>query len=107
MLAMAAAVYAPIPGSLRNSAAFPGNRTFVQFERGLPLDEAPIFAPAGTGAVPYSEFTFGATYKPVIGGTQLVLIRPEIRFDDALNGIKAYNGSTNQFTFGLDFVIKI
>ena len=87
-------------------AAFPGNRTFVQFERGLPLDQPPRFAP-GTGAVTYSEFTFGATYKPVIGGTQLFMLRPEIRFDDALNGVKAYNGSTNQFTFGLDFVLKI
>jgi Putative beta-barrel porin-2, OmpL-like. bbp2/OmpA family len=87
-------------------AAFPGNRTFVQFERGLPLDQPPRFAP-GTGAVTYSEFTFGTTYKPVIAGTQLFMIRPEVRFDDALNGIKAYNGSTNQFTFGLDFVLKI
>ena len=31
----------------------------------------------------------------------------EMRFDDALNGVKAYNGSTNQFTFGLDLVVKI
>jgi outer membrane protein OmpA-like peptidoglycan-associated protein len=29
-------------------AAFPGNRTFVQFERGLPLDQPLIFAPAHT-----------------------------------------------------------
>ena len=88
-------------------AAFPGNRTFVQFERGLPLDQSPIFAPTNGGAVTYSEFTVGATYKPVIGGTQLFMLRPEFRFDDALNGVKAYNGSTNQFTFGLDFVLKI
>jgi hypothetical protein len=88
-------------------AAFPGNRTFVQFERGLPLDQPPIFAPSGTGAVQYSEFTLGVTYKPVIAGTQLFMVRPEVRFDDALNGVKAYNGSTNQFTFGLDFVLKI
>jgi hypothetical protein len=97
-------------------AAFPGNRTFVQFEKGIPLDQQPIFAHNGTGAVTYSEFTFGATYKPVIAGTQLFMIRPEVRFDDALNGIKAYdttnNGlnhgkSTDQFTFGLDFVLKI
>ena len=85
-------------------AAFPGNRTFVQFERGFTLDEPIRFAPAATD---YSEFTIGATYKPVIGGTQLFMLRPEIRFDDALNGVKAYNGSTNQFTFGLDLVVKI
>jgi Putative beta-barrel porin-2, OmpL-like. bbp2/OmpA family len=88
-------------------AGFPGNRTFVQFERGLPLDQPPLFAPSGTGAVQYSEFTLGVTYKPVIAGTQLFMLRPEVRFDDALNGVKAYNGSTNQFTFGLDFVLKI
>jgi hypothetical protein len=85
-------------------AAFPGNRTFVQFERGFPLDQPPIFSPRATD---YSEFTIGATYKPVIAGTQLFMLRPEFRFDDALNGVKAYNGSTNQFTFGLDLVVKI
>jgi hypothetical protein len=85
-------------------AAFPGNRTFVQFERGFGLDQSPIFASRATD---YSEFTIGATYKPVIGGTQLFMLRPEFRFDDALNGVKAYNGSTNQFTFGLDLVVKI
>jgi hypothetical protein len=85
-------------------AAFPGNRTFVQFERGFALDQPPIFAPRATD---YSEFTIGATYKPVIAGTQLFMLRPEFRFDDALNGVKAYNGSTNQFTFGLDLVLKI
>jgi hypothetical protein len=85
-------------------AAFPGNRTFVQFERGFPLDQPLRFAPAATD---YSEFTLGVTYKPVIAGTQLFMLRPEIRFDDALNGVKAYNGSTNQFTFGLDLVVKI
>jgi hypothetical protein len=37
------------------------------------------------------------------------MLRPEFRFDDALNGVKAYNDgkSTNQFTFGLDLVVKI
>jgi hypothetical protein len=87
-------------------AAFPGNRTFVQFERGFALDQPPIFAP---GATDYSEFTIGATYKPVIAGTQLFMLRPEVRFDDALNGVKSYNDgkSTNQFTFGLDLVVKI
>jgi hypothetical protein len=85
-------------------AAFPGNRTFVQFERGFALDQPPLFAPRATD---YSEFTIGATYKPVIAGTQLFMLRPEFRFDDALNGVKAYNGSTNQFTFGLDLVVKI
>jgi outer membrane protein OmpA-like peptidoglycan-associated protein len=94
-------------------AAFPGNRTFVQFERGINQDQPPIFAP---GATDYSEFTIGVTYKPVIAGTQLFMIRPEVRFDDALNGVKAYNTnnnglnqgkSTDQFTFGLDFVLKI
>jgi outer membrane protein OmpA-like peptidoglycan-associated protein len=88
-------------------SAFPGNRTFVELERGLPLDQPILVAPGGTGAVQYSEFTLGVTYKPVIAGTQLFMVRPEVRFDDALNGVKAYNGSTNQFTFGLDFVLKI
>jgi hypothetical protein len=90
-------------------AAFPGNRTFVQIERGLTPDQPAITAPGPGQAVQYSEFTLGVTYKPVIAGTQLFMIRPEVRFDDALNGVKAYDDgrSTNQFTFGLDFVLKI
>lgn len=87
-------------------AAFPGNRTFVQFERGLALDQPPIFSSA---AATYGEITLGATLKPPVAGLQSLAIRPEIRFDDALNGVKAYNDdkSTSQFTFGLDLILKI
>ena len=87
--------------------AFPGNRTFTQFERGFALDQPPLFA---TGPTTYSELTLGVTWKPPLpNGFQGLAIRPEIRFDDALDGAKPYNDgkSASQFTFGIDVVLKI
>ena len=52
----------------------------------------------------------GVTYKPPLpNGVQALAIRPEIRFDDALDGAKPYNDgkSDTQFTFGIDFILKI
>jgi hypothetical protein len=93
-------------------AAFPGNRDFVNLERGFPLERSPLFA---TGPTTYGEFTLGLTYKPPMPSPiQNLMIRPEIRFDDVLDGGKAFNfdsfgvpHSDSQFTFGLDFVLKI
>ena len=93
-------------------AGFPGNRDFVNLERGFAL-EKPLLA--ASGPTTYGEFTLGLTYKPPVPAPiQNLMIRPEIRFDDALNGTKAFNfdsfgvpHSESQFTFGLDVVLKI
>ena len=87
-------------------AGFPGNQDFVNFERGFPLEKALVTAP---GPTTYGEFTFGLNFKPQVNGLQSAMIRPEIRYDRALNGTDAFNDdrSNGQFTFGLDFILKI
>jgi hypothetical protein len=62
----------------------------------------------GGGRTTYGAITLGANIKPAkpkpIAG---LTIRPELRFDSALNGTHPYNDSSesNQFTAGIDFVI--
>jgi hypothetical protein len=88
-------------------AAFPGNRDFVNFERGLPLEQNLIIAPAPTT---YGELTLGVNFKPAMPDPiQGLTIRPEIRYDYALNGTKPFGNGTDQgqFTFGFDFILKI
>ncbi len=93
-------------------AAFPGNDDFATAQAGY---ASPLTA-YGTGQkTVYSEFTLGVTYKPAglpapISG---LLIRPEIRYDTTLNGVKAYNGPSTTgagkdigvFTLAADFVL--
>jgi hypothetical protein len=87
-------------------AGFPGNRDFVNFERGFPLQKALVTA---SGPTTYGEFTFGLNFKPQVNGLQSTMIRPEIRYDRALNGTAPFSDGTSdgQFTFGLDFILKI
>lgn len=88
-------------------AGFPGNRDFVNLERGFPLEKGLI---AASGPTTYGEFTLGITYKPPVPeAIQTLKIRPEIRYDRALNGTQPFDDgkSDGQFTFGLDFILKI
>jgi hypothetical protein len=88
-------------------AGFPGNTDFVNLERGFPLTKPLVTAP---GPTTYSEFTLGLNITPTLPSpVQNFMIRPEIRYDRSLNGTDAYNDGTQtgQFTFGLDFVLKI
>src|SRR6185295_17522192 len=93
-------------------AAFPGNRDFSRIQKGDfggPGNfVTPIFGPLkGTT---YGEFTVGLNYKPEVpklaGG---LVIRPEIRIDNALNGTKPFNGNPGadgtQVTLAVDVVI--
>jgi Putative beta-barrel porin-2, OmpL-like. bbp2 len=83
-------------------AEFPGNLDFVNAQRGFPNT-----AIAGRPTT-YSEFTLGLTYKPGLPGpVSNLMIRPEIRYDHALNGSRPFNGGRNngQFTIGADVVI--
>ena len=59
------------------------------------------------GRATYSEYTLGFTYKPAIPHVALLMVRPEIRWDQTLNGTRAYDAltSTGSFTFGGDIVL--
>jgi len=84
-------------------AAFPGNNDFVKAESGLANGSFTTTAPTT-----YSEITLGVTYKPSLPAPITgLLIRPEIRWDSALNGTKAFdNGTrTNALTIAADFVL--
>jgi len=89
-------------------AAYPGNRDPVNAERGLAYDQSPVTANTGST---YGEVTLGLTYTPeglpaIITGA---MIRPEIRFDSTLDGVRAYDGGRkeNQIGAGVDVVVPI
>jgi hypothetical protein len=84
-------------------ASFPNNNSFVSAEQGFSFG---VGAPHPTT---YSEITLGVTYKPaglpaVISG---LLIRPEVRYDQALTNTHPYNGGRDNgsFTVASDFVL--
>ena len=85
-------------------AGYPGNFDFVNVEAGLP---AP-FVKLAPRAVTYGELTLGVTYKPTLPPpVSTLMIRPEIRWDSALNGVKAFNAqrTSNAVTFAGDVVL--
>lgn len=83
--------------------AFPGNLDFVKAERGFPATI--IAAPRATT---YSEFTAGLTWKPTLPApVSTLMIRPELRYDRALNGSHPFNGGRDNgaFTAAADLVL--
>lgn len=108
-------------------AAYPGNFDFVNVEMGFP--NTAFFAPAPTT---YFEVTAGLNITPPVpDGSYVkgVTLRPEVRFDTALNGTTPFDGTgfggrgfpgipalgippfgtgreTSQFTFGGDVLVK-
>jgi hypothetical protein len=92
--------------------AFPGNQDFATAQAGY---ATPLTA-YGTGrGTDYGALTLGVTYKPAglpapISG---LMLRPEIRYDTTLDGVKAFNGpsttgagkNTGVFTLAADFVL--
>jgi len=60
-------------------------------------------------ATTYSEFTAGLTYKPTWLPSQLTTaaIRPELRYDRALNNVRAYNDGKDKgaFTLAADIIL--
>lgn len=85
-------------------AAYPGNLDFVDVEAGLPAPYVKLAPRAAT----YSELTLGVTYKPTVPAPiSNLMIRPEIRWDSALNGVKAFNAqrTSNTVTFAGDVVL--
>jgi hypothetical protein len=74
------------------------------------LEGQPTIDPrtVGGGRTTYGAITLGANIKPAMPKPIAGLtIRPELRFDSALNGTHPFNDSSesNQFTAGIDFVI--
>jgi hypothetical protein len=87
-------------------SAFTGNNDFVRGELGLP-SLSPVL---GTGGVPttYGEITVGLTFKPTLPAPITgLLIRPELRVDDALAGGHPFgNGNASSaVTLASDFVL--
>ena len=74
------------------------------------LEGEPTIDPrtVGGGRTTYGAVTLGMNIKPPVpkpaGG---LVIRPELRFDRALNGTRSFNDSRdrNQFTVGIDVII--
>ena len=84
-------------------AAFPGNRDFVNFEKGLPATAIAY------GPTTYSAITAGVNFKPPLTGfLKGLTVRPEIRYDWTLNNSKPFSAGTrgNQFTLGLDAIVS-
>lgn len=82
-------------------AQFAKNDDFINLQRGDfgNLDRRTV----GGGSTNYSEFTFGVNVKP----NDHLLIRPEIRYDKALDGHKAFDDSSKSYSFtgALDVII--
>jgi len=81
-----------------------GSLDYVAAERGTPSNF--ITAPKPTT---YGEFTAGLTYKPSWTPSQLstLLVRPEVRYDQALNNSRAFNDGKDRgaFTLATDIVL--
>jgi hypothetical protein len=83
-------------------AKFPANFDFVNAERGFPNT-----AVSG-GKTTYGELTLGANYKPGFAKPfDGLVIRPELRVDDALNGTRPFNNGTSshQVTIAADLIL--
>jgi hypothetical protein len=87
--------------------AFPGNNDFNNAFSGRP---ATVIGVASTKGTTYGALTLGVTYKPALDDYKVpgtLMIRPEIRYDAALNSNKPYNAGkdSGQFTIGADVVL--
>jgi hypothetical protein len=74
-------------------AGFRGNFAFQSFSFGytdLPLPDPSVY---GFGANTYGALTLGVTWKPNLAPFSTLMIRPEIRWDTALNGTNPFNSN--------------
>jgi hypothetical protein len=82
--------------------AFPGSQDFANALVGRP---ATVLS---AGPATYGALTLGATIKPKLPGPITgLLIRPEVRYDTALNDARPYNGGRDRsaFLFATDVVL--
>ena len=83
--------------------AFPGNRDFVNAEKGLP---ATII---GYGPTTYAAITAGVNLKfKASGPLKGLTFRPEVRYDWTLNSSRPFSAGTrgDQVTLGLDGIVS-
>jgi hypothetical protein len=83
-------------------SAAPGTYDFVNVEKGLPARVV------SGGKTSYGALTLGLTIKPPVPGMfEGSMIRPEIRYDRALNDTKPFGDSksSDQFTAAVDFIL--
>lgn len=89
-------------------AAFPGNRDFVNVERGEPTERAVILPGVRTT---YGALTVGANIKPQGLPAQVegLTLRPELRYDRALNDVNAFDDlrSRDQWSAAIDLVMPV
>lgn len=89
-------------------AAFPGNRDFVNLERGQNLERG-VIAP-GTRTT-YGALTLGASIKPPGLPPQVegLTIRPEVRYDRALTDTRPFDDlkARDQWSFAVDLVLPV
>lgn len=80
------------------------NLDFTRAERGLPANFYTAASPTT-----YSEFTIGFTYAPqgLPKSISTLVIRPELRYDRALNGTHPYGNDRDngQFTLAADIIL--
>lgn len=82
-------------------AAFPGNRDFVNAERGFPATVI------GGGKTTYGAITAGINFRPLPGHAGTLLIRPEVRYDSSLNNTTPFAAGTrgDQLTAAADVIL--
>ncbi len=88
-------------------ATFRGNNSYMEALAGTGGAVVPGPSASSHGTT-YGEMTLGVSYRPQLGHhIGVFMLRPEIRFDRALNGTMPFNGGRNNgmFTFGGDAVI--
>ena len=88
-------------------AQFASNNDFIHFARG---DET-VFDPrtVGGGRTTYGALTVGLTFKPAVPKPLTgLLIRPELRYDRALNSNRPFNDSSDRdmLSAGVDVVFS-
>ena len=83
-------------------AAFPGNRDFVNAQRGRPATVI------GGGKTTYGAVTLGLNFRPPLSNSPVsLLIRPEARYDRSLNDTTPFAAGTSkrQFSVGADVIL--
>jgi hypothetical protein len=81
---------------------------FINSARGLPTSPGGV---VGGGRTTYGALTLGVNFRPdmpdMLKAFKGLVIRPEVRFDDALNGTKPFVDSKqgHQVTIGADVVV--
>jgi hypothetical protein len=86
---------------------FADNNNFIHLLRGDPIPADP--SDYSGGSTTYFETTLGVTIKPPVPKPlAALLIRPEVRYDRALNNSQpfAQHSSQDQWTLGLDVILE-